>query len=71
MKSTIIINMVSMEFLESIDRVYIFDRGHIEEEGKPYELLKNNESILYNEVKEIDPDVIGRVFKTGEGNEKG
>ena len=53
--------MGSMEFLEDIEKVYFFEKGHLKEEGLPRELLKKSTSLLYKEALEVDPEVIKKI----------
>ena len=58
MESTVIVNMVTMEFMSCLDTIFIFEKGHLRERGNPKQLLSNQGSILHTEVNEIAPHLI-------------
>ena len=62
MKSTVIINMVTMAFLLDLDKIFVFEKGHLKEDGRPKELLVDRKSILHSEVNNIAPHLLERVL---------
>ena len=53
-----IINMVTMEFIENLDRIYIFQKGHLTEQGRPQDLILESSTIFYREMKTIAPTLL-------------
>lgn len=58
MRSTVILKMITMDFLLDLDRVIIMENGRIKEQGPPQRLLMQKNSELSKEVKEVDEKVM-------------
>jgi ABC-type multidrug transport system ATPase subunit len=63
MKSTVILKMTTMSFLLDLDRVIILENGNIKEHGRPNDLLTHQDTELFKEVKEVDPNVMKKFKK--------
>lgn len=61
MKSTALFSMCTMNFILNLDKVFILEKGKVKETGIPYELLKDEASILFSEVEDVDPSIIKKV----------
>lgn len=61
MRSTVIINMSSMNFLLGLDKIFIMEKGKIKERGNPNDLLMDEDSVLYSEVEEVDKSIIEKL----------
>ena len=55
--------MVTLEFVDNLDKIFIFEKGHLKEHGHPMELFSNQKSIFYEELKTIAPNVMKRLEK--------
>ena len=50
--------MITMEFVNSLDRIFIFEKGHLKEFDVPANLLINRGSILHQETMTVAPHII-------------